>query len=231
MSQETSSGSFTVAQVSNVQELEVAQTTTVVFGDPEVEDGLVSRTITKYVNKRVESIGDSAFRECDSLVEVDAPSVTAIGTQAFQYCYGLASVNFPLAESIGSYAFCDCKLTSARFPLAKLVEGGAFYGCLEMTTLELPAATELGIGAFSSCCSLTALVMSGKTLCNMANTSMFYKCYHVLGTVDSTYNPEGLKDGYIYVPDELVEDYKTETNWSVFASQIKPLSEYVEVNE
>ena len=33
---------------------------------------------------------------------------------------------------------------------------------------------------------------------------------------------------YIYVPDDLVENYKTATNWSVYASQIKPLSEYVE---
>ena len=35
-------------------------------------------------------------------------------------------------------------------------------------------------------------------------------------------------NGYIYVPDKLIEQYKTATNWSVFANQIKPLSEYVE---
>ena len=34
--------------------------------------------------------------------------------------------------------------------------------------------------------------------------------------------------GYIYVPDNLVEDYKVAANWSTYASQIKPLSEYVE---
>lgn len=34
--------------------------------------------------------------------------------------------------------------------------------------------------------------------------------------------------GYIYVPDALVEDYKVATNWSTYAAQIKPLSEYVE---
>jgi hypothetical protein len=36
------------------------------------------------------------------------------------------------------------------------------------------------------------------------------------------------KVGYIYVPDELIEQYKTATNWSVYASQIKPLSAYTE---
>ena len=32
----------------------------------------------------------------------------------------------------------------------------------------------------------------------------------------------------IYVPDEAIEDYKAATNWSEYASIIKPLSEYVE---
>lgn len=36
-------------------------------------------------------------------------------------------------------------------------------------------------------------------------------------------------EGSIYVPDNLLEDYKVATNWSVFADQIKPLSEYTEV--
>ena len=32
----------------------------------------------------------------------------------------------------------------------------------------------------------------------------------------------------IYVPDQSVEAYKTASNWSTYASKIKPLSEYVE---
>lgn len=32
-------------------------------------------------------------------------------------------------------------------------------------------------------------------------------------------------NGYIYVPDELVEQYKVASNWSVYASQIKGVSE------
>ena len=31
--------------------------------------------------------------------------------------------------------------------------------------------------------------------------------------------------GFIYVPDDLVNSYKAHTNWSAYASQIKPLSE------
>lgn len=32
---------------------------------------------------------------------------------------------------------------------------------------------------------------------------------------------------FIYVPDALVDGYKAATNWSTYASQIKPLSEYI----
>ena len=62
-------------------------------------------------------------------------------------------------------------------------------------------------------------------MATLLNTNAFDKCYHILGTVDATYNPEGLKDGYIYVPDALVDSYKKATNWVTYADQIKPLSE------
>ena len=60
------------------------------------------------------------------------------------------------------------------------------------------------------------------------NSNAFADCYHFYGTQNGTYNPNGLKDGRIYVPDDKVESLKTATNWSVFADIIKPLSEYVE---
>ena len=51
----------------------------------------------------------------------------------------------------------------------------------------------------------------------------------VLTSKYALYNtPIAKGTGYIYVPDALVNDYKKATNWSVFANQIKPLSEYVE---
>ena len=56
----------------------------------------------------------------------------------------------------------------------------------------------------------------------------FDNCYHFYGTTNATYNPEGLKDGAIYVPDDKVDALKVATNWSVFADIIKPLSTLVE---
>ena len=52
----------------------------------------------------------------------------------------------------------------------------------------------------------------------------FTNCYHFTGTTDATYNPQGLKDGRIYVPDDKVDALKTATNWSTYADIIVPLS-------
>ena len=60
------------------------------------------------------------------------------------------------------------------------------------------------------------------------SSDAFTNCYHFTGTVNATYNPDGLKDGRIYVPDDKVEALKSATNWSVYADIIVPLSTLVE---
>ena len=60
------------------------------------------------------------------------------------------------------------------------------------------------------------------------SSNSFNNCYHFTGTTDATYNPQGLKDGRIYVPDDKVDALKTATNWSVYADIIVPLSTLVE---
>jgi hypothetical protein len=39
-------------------------------------------------------------------------------------------------------------------------------------------------------------------------TSLLSNCYHFSGTIDSIYNPEGLKDGVIKVPAEILPQLK-----------------------
>ena len=175
-------------------------------------------------------IGEYAFNYCSALTSVSFPNVTTIGKQAFYFCSALTSVSFPQLTSIEDNAFKSCSaLTSVSFPLVTSIGNYAFSSCSALTSVDLPNAISIGSSAFESCYSLTKLIIrTTSQTCTLSSTSAFSSCYHILGTTNATYNPEGLKDGYIYVPDELVESYKTATNWSEYASQIKPLSEYVE---
>ena len=76
----------------------------------------------------------------------------------------------------------------------------------------------------SSCNSLTKLIIRNMTTIPALNPNAFRYCYHFFGITDATYNPQGLKDGRIYVPDDKVDTLKTASGWRDYADIIVPLS-------
>ena len=77
---------------------------------------------------------------------------------------------------------------------------------------------------FGECHSLKKLII--RSFGNYAiYKNAFNACYHITGTINTSYNPNGDKDGYIYVPDDMVDTLKADSIWSTYATQIKPLSE------
>ncbi|MBQ4155521.1 MAG: leucine-rich repeat domain-containing protein, partial [Clostridia bacterium] len=80
----------------------------------------IGKTSTSYtIPDSVTSIGDSAFRGCDSLTSMTIPnSVTSIGEYAFYGCDSLTSITIPNSvTSIGDSAFSYCSsLTSIIIP-------------------------------------------------------------------------------------------------------------------
>ena len=196
------------------------------------------------------SVGQSAFSGCTRLTSIDLPVCTSVGQSAFGSCTYLTSIDLPVCTSVGQSVFSSCQfLTSVDLPVCTSVGGGAFQGCTTLVSIKLPACTALKGNTFSKCYSKLDTV--DLNVCTSLGTQEFLNCYvfkklilrntekvatlsatnafdgcsHITGQIHTTYNPEGLKDGYIYVPDALVEDYKVATNWSTYASQIKPLSE------
>jgi hypothetical protein len=131
-------------------------------------------------------------------------------------------------EKVGEYAFQGCaNLTTADFPVATSIGEYAFHSCTNLTTADFPVATSIGNRAFQGCGRLTALLLRNSSqIVTLSNTDAFKNCYHLLGTTNATYNPQGLKDGYIYVPSALVDTYKAATNWTTFADQFRALEDY-----
>lgn len=60
---------------------------------------------------------------------------------------------------------------------------------------------------------IKTLVLRASDVCSLGSTKILENSLIATG------------EGYIYVPDNLVNSYKTATNWSTYANQIKPLSE------
>lgn len=80
----------------------------------------------------------------------------------------------------------------------------------------------------SGCFSLKKFIIRNMTKVPFIGANPFSYCYHFLGTVSEKYNPDGLKDGVIYVPDAYVDQLKAADGWNTYADIIKPLSELVE---
>lgn len=212
--------------------------------------------LTKLSIPNLTSIEDSAFRQCHSLTTVDFPHLTSVPTFGFGGCSVLTSVNLPNVTYLDSYAFQACKLllelnfpklTStyryvfercegvkrAIFNSLTTISDYVFRYCYSLETADFPSNIDaISSGAFADCKSLKALILRGEKLCRLSYTSTFNGCCHILGTVNSSYNPEGLKDGYFYVPkallsdDDETKDYRRATNWSTFATQFRALEDY-----
>ena len=136
-------------------------------------------------NDIVESIGDSAFEDCD-LCSITIPSsITHIGSYCFSECSSLTSAeilapidvlpdkifdNCPFLESVvlpttitrlGNYCFRDCDLTSITLP-PNLIEIGddCFLRGDKLTTIQLPTTLRrIGEGAFGDCNTLVDITI------------------------------------------------------------------------
>ena len=197
-------------------------------GDTTCEDGIVNRSLSgAYVNDRVTSIGQFAFRGCTKVTSFRFPKAKSVATNAIYGCTALTSIDLPVCTSIAENAFNGCsKLPSIVLPSLTSGDSYMFRYCYLLLTIDLPIIKNIVGNMFGDCRRLTAVILRSTTMCTLANTSAFYNCYHFHGTKNSTYNPNSLKDGYIYVPAALVEEYKAATNWSTFATQFRALEDY-----
>ena len=110
------------------------------------------------------------------------------------------------ATSVGYSAFSSCSaLTSVDIPNATSVGAYAFNSCSALRTIDFPNATSIGEHAFYSCFNLKTIYLRSKTMCTC------------------TGDPNIASSTTIYVPESLIDSYKTATYWSRYASKFKTL--------
>ena len=133
-----------------------------------------------------------------------------------------------------SYMFSGCsKLTMIQLDTSNVTSMEyMFSNCFKLTTIDISHMNTKSISRSlnfaNGCYVLTKLIIRNMSSIPVLNTNSFYNCFHFEGTVNADYNPQGLKDGRIYVPDDKVNALKTATNWSTYADIIVPLSTLVE---
>ena len=139
--------------------------------------------------------------------------VVTVGGYAFADMSSLTSVDLPNATTIGSYAFQSCtSLEELRIPKVKTISTRCFVNTTRLLRLDLPVCENIGGYCFHGSAKIETLILRSNKVCT-------------LGTDAFGTGPIKVGKGYIYVPDNLVEQYKAAANWSTYAAQIKPISE------
>ena len=206
-----------------------------VLGTREEQDAVYLNMLQKVeLGQNITSIGDYTFYNCCSLSSIVIPeSVTSIGNYAFYKCYSLSSVVIPKSfTSTGNYTFYNCySLSSIVIPESVTSIGNyAFYNCYSLSSVVFPeSVTNINRNAFSECYSLSNIVIP-KSVTSIGVTA-FYGCYGMrfydftrhtsIPYLSSSNAFNGIpSDCEIRVPSELIEEWKSATNWSTFADKI-----------
>lgn len=213
--------------------------------------GVFSGTSIKQVSNlgNITSLGvgvgaeaQGTFYNTKNLRKVVLPnSVVHIGAWCFASS-GLTEINLHFVQKIDAYAFKDCvnlniddlslpNITSVgddafrNTPIKKITNLGSITYAFKLNNknveyVRLPSTvTSAANFAFNQCSSLKTLIIDA--------VEPFPITENFIGSSD----PIKKGNGFVYVPNESVETYKNAPNWSAFANQIKPISEYVEPNE
>ena len=107
-------------------------------GNTDIEDALISGSLTTYENARVVFINNYMFCYNMDLTSVNFPACEIVGLSAFEGCESLTSVNFPVCTNLSMYAFAMChSLTSISLPACELLEPEVFLGCAQLTSIYL----------------------------------------------------------------------------------------------
>ncbi len=136
-------------------------------------DGCTNLTSVNIPNG-VTSIGEKTFRNCKSLTTINIPkTVTNISNLAFAGCnaeINIESGNTSFSTEDGvlfnknktTLIFCPSgKIGEYNIPNSvKTINGGAFYGCTNLSSISIPTSTtNIGNNAFYNCSGLTSVTI------------------------------------------------------------------------
>ena len=158
------------------------------------------------------SIGSAAFRESGITTIVIPNSVKKIEQTAFVFCKSLRTIE--LSENItsleyGTFTGCE-QLVSITIPEnVKTIGTHVFANCIGLKSINLPASLEsIGSRAFANCASLKEIQCLAKDMPS-TNSDTFIETF--------------LGNASLYVPNDVVDNYKNIAPWSAFGN-IYPIS-------
>lgn len=171
----------------------------------ELDDTMIPEGITV--------LRDYTFQHNPNLTEVNLEHITEIGISEFKNC-GIIFLNMPSLQSCGMQAFAYNPLTTVILQELNEVGTQMFLGCEQLISADFANAEIINRGAFNGCINFEQLILRNSSkVARLNGTQHFYQTKIESG------------QGYIYVPDNLVDSYKAAEGWSTYANQIRSIDE------
>ena len=119
---------------------------------------------------------------------------------------------------IGRYGLSNCtKLTSVVLPSVQITNANAMLGCSALTQADFSNLQHIQHSTFYGDKKFATLIIRTQAVAKLDATSAFKDTLIASGK------------GYVYVPSALVDSYKTATNWSTYANQIRAIEDYPDI--
>ena len=119
---------------------------------------------------------------------------------------------------IGRYGLSNCtKLTSVVLPAVQITNANAMLSCSALTKADFSNLQHIQHSTFYGDKKFATLIIRTQAVAKLDATSAFKDTLIASGK------------GYIYVPSALVDSYKTATNWSTYANQIRAIEDYPDI--
>lgn len=154
-----------------------------------------------------------------TITEYSNHEIKTVGTRAFSHCKSLISVDLPEVTTVGQHGFNSCsELERVVFPkLTTLNPGDNFTYCSVLKYADLGFVTNLPSWSLANTALETVILRKSDKICTLQTTNALSGTPIAKGT------------GYVYVPKALVENYKSATNWSTYAEQIRAIEDYPDI--
>lgn len=197
-------------------------------------DGLIKGTSTS-ISSDVSYIRSNAFRGYANLETVNFPNVERIGSYAF-YGTGISEAIFVSCTKVDPFALANCpNLVNVNMQLLTdistdalrdnpMLEEVAISSCptigkrtfmddVNLLYIDLESTTMIDEEAFYGCGSLVALALRAPVVCELVDVNAL------------TFTPIYDYSGFVFVPSELIDAYRSANNWSEYPGLFRPLEE------
>lgn len=149
------------------------------------------------VSDQLSTIGQEAFRECSSLLNVEMQGVTSpaplkLVQYAFYICPKLQSIFLPSVYEVGKYSFQDCidfDPNNNTFSNVETIGDYSFQGCFSLTKMILPKVQTIGQQAFVNCSGLKVVDLSGAPI-----TTIVYRAFGSCSAMDTIILSKSVKN-------------------------------------